>query len=150
MPRNNKNYLGLERNQTKTRAAFRGEKVMSMSAQVRAGRVAEGVAMGMRDRMAVAFLRNGQEFIAKVLGISSTEAHRKMNNESGFKFDQIAELFDALGLQIVDRDQFVLTKEKYHALVAMAQEQLTSELETVRGVQRRTGKVVPLNSEGEA
>lgn len=65
-----------------------------------------------------------QPKIAEVLGVSQQEASKKMNGENGIKLPQLAQLLDAAGVQLAGRDDIVISKEKYQALMVLSREAL--------------------------
>ena len=69
----------------------------------------------------------GQPKIADVLGVTQQEASKKMNGENGIKLPQLALLLDAAGVRFAGRDDVVLSKAKYEALMVLSREALDHE-----------------------
>lgn len=66
----------------------------------------------------------GEQNIAQILECSQQEVNRKLNGENGFKLTQLAQVFDAAGIQLAGPDDVVITKAKYEALRVFAREAL--------------------------
>lgn len=96
------------------------------------------------ERLLAALLANGQQFIAEICECGVTEAHRKVNGESGWKLNQLAKILDALGLQIAGPENVVMTQEEYQALWVMAHKVASEKLDTFRATERRR-RVVPFS-----
>lgn len=69
----------------------------------------------------------GQQKIADLLGVTQQEASKKLNGENGFKLTQLAQVFDAGGIQLAGRGDVVIPKDEYDALKVLAKKALSDE-----------------------
>ena len=99
------------------------------------------------EKLMQVLLFKGNGFIAEICGIAESEASRKISGENGFKLKQLADLFDALGVQLAGKEDLVITRKKYQSLVELSKEQLLEESETLDGYDRRAPALSVVESE---
>lgn len=77
--------------------------------------------METRSRLVAALLRNGSVKLANELGLSEGEVSKKINGESGWKLDQLAQAFEFVGARVIPgtEDVVIVSTKEYDALRAL-------------------------------
>lgn len=81
-----------------------------------------------RSRLVAALLRNGSVKLANELGLSEGEVSKKINGESGWKLDQLAQAFEFVGARVIPgtEDAVIISRDEYTALRTLARKSLES------------------------
>lgn len=73
--------------------------------------------MEMKSNLIAALLRHGQAELGKHLQLSDSETSKKINGESGWKLEQLADALDFVGARIIrgDEDLVLISREELNA-----------------------------------